>query len=201
MLCRVKTQENRQESSLKCYQEKGMGNRSNASLKSLSGRAVGSVWNSWLSAHQSQWHAHAHEIQSWGPLCFLQAPGSTWDSLVAIIPDGLCDQGYKFTSNCLKTKEGRSLFCFLPSPLHQHSSGKVVESWSFKKFSSSISFQPCKRDFSMQGRLGTAEVLFQGQDMLELVMKLHPKGCWIRLLVKVKSILMYEMFMSFLEVL
>lgn len=29
----------------------------------------------------------------------------------------------------------------------------------------------------MQGRLGVAEVLLKGQDVLELVMKLHPEGC------------------------
>lgn len=53
----------------------------------------------------------------------------------------------------------------------------------------------------MQRWVGVSEVLLQGQDVLELVMKLHPEGCRIRLFVKVKSILMYEMFMSFLEVL
>jgi len=29
----------------------------------------------------------------------------------------------------------------------------------------------------MQGRLGVAEVLLQGQDVLELVTQLHPEGC------------------------
>lgn len=50
--------------------------------------------------------------------------------------------------------------------------------------------------FSVQGRLGVVEVL-QGQDVLELVVKLHLEGCWVRLLIKVKGILMYKMFMSF----
>lgn len=53
----------------------------------------------------------------------------------------------------------------------------------------------------MQGSLGLEEMPFQGRDVLELVMKVHSKGCWIRLFIKVKSILFYEMLMSFLEVL
>lgn len=79
---------------------------------------------------------------------FLGTLGSMWDPLVSIIDDGLCNQGYQFTSSWFKTKEDTYVFCFLLSLLQQHSSGKAVKIWSFK---SSISFQPCKHDFPCKG--------------------------------------------------
>lgn len=64
-----------------------------------------------------------------------------------------------------------------------------------------VSFQPCKHGFPCKGAWDWKKCLFQGQDVLEPVMKVHSEGFWIRLFIKVKSILFYEMFMSFLEVL
>lgn len=94
---------------------------------------------------------------------FLPTPGNMWDPLVAIIDDGLCDQGYQFTSSWFKTKEDTYIFCFLPSLLQQYSSGKALKSWSFKNFSSSISFQPCKHDFPCKGGWEWRKFFFKGK--------------------------------------